>query len=256
MARYLKIEDNKAKDITEELKTKPFVDVGDPASIMRQELADAVILLKSEFKKYEKILELIENNGLDYDEIERAIDQQILTAEKEAYAAKLLNKNLIRIAKERANAKRNIKNKKLHDGYIVIYSKSFKVKRKVDKNKEYNKRQREILKELEKNLNFEPKMGATEYVKSLPDWRDEVNWKTVIQTPVEASIPLDAVESYFKDFIDRFTSQMKIRDNTENASGNILIGIGYNANYRAGFWEIEILHTESLGEIPEEFRNI
>ena len=47
MARYLKIEDNKAKDITEELKTKLFVDVGDPASIMRQELADAVILLKS-----------------------------------------------------------------------------------------------------------------------------------------------------------------------------------------------------------------
>lgn len=148
---------------------------------------------------------------------------------------KNLNINLKRIAKERANAKRGLV-KKEHSGYVVLNSGQYKQK----------------------------------------NGRDVVSaWKTLLQTPFDASIPFhQAEEEIIEDLWQGgVLYDLGVRDaQSGNNNGEYkiwletiengkrreicgLYGWSFKANYRSGFWEMDLYHTKSI-KVPEEYRPV
>ena len=147
-----------------------------------------------------------------------------------------LNWNLKRIAIERSNAKRDLKPKKERSGYLVLYSVQYREHYQDDDGK-----------------------------------RCVANtWKSVLQTPYDASLPLKTIRDEIRnDLAYSVLFKMDIRlaqPKEENGkyekfldeeTGEEVCGLyrwgEYRANFRAGFWEITLYHTLELN-VPEEFR--
>lgn len=144
-----------------------------------------------------------------------------------------LNDNLKRIARERANAKRGLTPKKDRSGYIVLFS------------SQYRERYR--------NEEGEKCVANT--------------WKSVLQTPYDATLPLEQIKD---DVWDELMHQVlypmgfrKVQDVDKNGEYKSwhedeeeLCGLyrwDYKANYKTGLWEITLYHTKSLS-VPEEYR--
>lgn len=78
----------------------------------------------------------IKKSNFEKDKIISDLQSQIEILIDKVNKAENLNKNLIRICRERANAKRDIKNKKKHNGYICLSSESYRFN---NSDKEFNK---------------------------------------------------------------------------------------------------------------------
>lgn len=144
-----------------------------------------------------------------------------------------LNKNLKRIAKERANSDRNLRPKKQHTGYVVMSS-------------------------IEKAYKY--KDGRYMEVVSL--------WETVIQSPYEVGISEDVVRKQIlkeieegiiqsigvKAISDNRYEELVKNEEWKNAlcKYNFMTDIRLKANYRAGYWEVVFLHTKPLERVPQE----
>lgn len=165
-----------------------------------------------------------------------------LEAERaESAHQKGLNENLLRITRERANADRKLKPKKEHTGYMVVVS-SEKIYR-------YKNRQR------------------LESVKL---------WETVIQSPYSIEFPAEQakkliLEEFFpetgeweaarlgieqwvagdyEDFLSAPDKDEKfIQRNTALTEYR-----SFRANYRAGYWEMILVHTRPLKVVPKDMR--
>lgn len=137
-----------------------------------------------------------------------------------------LNANLKRICKERANAKRGIKPKKDHHGYLII------------------DRQQYIY-----ILNFKDKKKS----RSFPCW------KIRFQSPYDSSIPYEIVQKEINnDLINLFGSLLNINhvypngtlenlrfdefNNLWQNNKNFIFKTLYKSNMKSGFWEIEYLY--------------
>ena len=144
-----------------------------------------------------------------------------------------LNSNLKRIARERANAKRGLAPKKQRNGYVVLYS------------SQYRQRYKD------------------------PDGKKCVayTWKSILQTPYDATVPLDTIEDeIWNELVHRILYPLGFR-RTQDAEHNgeyriweeddaELCGLyrwDYNANYKSGFWELTLYHTKGL-IVPEGYR--
>ena len=157
---------------------------------------------------------------------------------------KSLKNNLERISRERANAERNLVPKKTHSGYLVISSSQYF----------------ERIQEEDPNDNWK-----TVTVEKLV-------WKTSLQTPFDASLPLNEIEPEIKnDFMDEIFGPLgicrirtddlngeykKFKEEDENGSEHEVCGVYkwiFRANFRLGFWEAEIYHTLPI-HVPNEFR--
>lgn len=150
-----------------------------------------------------------------------------------------LNTNLLRISKERANASRKLKPKKGHSGYVVISS-------------------------MEKDHSY--KQGANRRTVRL--------WETVLQTPYSIDFTEDQArteteELFQKDetglwpvgkigingqYLDGYGEMIKNRDAAEWAKYNVMVEKKLRANFRAGYWELIMLHTKALDIVPAEMR--
>ena len=152
-----------------------------------------------------------------------------------------LNENLLRIARERANADRKLKPKKKHSGYVVVVS-SEKVYRY-----KYNRR--------------------LEAVKL---------WETVIQSPYSVEFPAKQakkliLQEFFPETgeweaarlgIDRWVAGdyedfLIAADTDEDFLKQNVALMGYRsfrANYRVGYWEVILAHTRPLGVVPKDMR--
>lgn len=147
-----------------------------------------------------------------------------------------LNRNLKRIARERANVQRGLKPKKKHTGYLVLYSQQYE--QRYERNK-------------------------TAKV-----------WKTVLQTPYDASLPLNQIKNdIWNELMHKVLYNLGFRQvQDDNKNGDYRIWIqrdenGYTreicglykwvfkANYRSGFWEMDLYHTKSI-KVPEEYRPV
>ena len=164
-----------------------------------------------------------------------------LLAEEESRRAyqERLNANLLRIAKERANADRKLKPKKTHTGYIVTYSAE----------REYRYRERKVTMSV-------------------------MLWETVLQTPysvdfTEEQAKVQTQELFEKDEKGRWLIQrIGINANYGGAyeslindrewagwpDYNVLLEQKYRANYKTGYWELVFTHTKALGIVPEDMR--
>ena len=175
-------------------------------------------------------------------------------AEAELKRQKYLNGNLKRIARERANQDRNIRPKKEHDGYLVMSSRQWV------ENYEYTYTDEEY-----EALDYQFKRS---HPKPYKERRKADVWKSIIQTPYDASLPLDQirgqVESEIGDVLDSIGCQSWLKPeyngefydfgtNEEGYPKNGMYKWKYQANYKAGFWELEIFTTKSL-RVPENRR--
>lgn len=169
------------------------------------------------------------------------LERALAAEQKESALQRGLNANLIRIAKERANADRKLKPKKEHTGYVVVAS-------------------------MEKEHRFKDESR---------NWCSVMLWETVLETPYTVDFEVAEVrelirELFQKDEAGKWLIQ-RIGINGNYPEGyadmiydkdwredyhkyNVMLDRRLKANYRTCFWEIVFLHTKSLITVPMDMR--
>lgn len=167
------------------------------------------------------------------------LEEELAAAQQQAEYQKSLNINLLRISRERANAKRDLRPRREHSGYVVKRS-------------------------TEKEYRFS--YGGRWYTLML--------WETVIETPYtvdhSSEDAAELIEELFvgkqtdrewiisdlgitrrylslKAFHEEWAARKAPEDNTS-------IEQRLSANYKSGFWEIQLLHTKPLDVVPWHWR--
>ena len=172
------------------------------------------------------------------------IDDLLQVERKTAEIAdqRALNANLLRISRERANADRGLRPKKVHTGYVVVTSSEKEIRYRGGRNK-----------------------LLTAKV-----------WETVLQSPYS----VDLTESQARQLIEENLLTEKNGLLADVGITLICHGNGYEtltevenwkeikilhnalfsrqlrANYRVGYWEYIIQHTKPLGIVPIEMRAV
>lgn len=169
------------------------------------------------------------------------IEQELATARQEAEYQRGLNANLLRISKERANADRKLKPKKERTGYVVVSSEE----------REYRYRDGK-------------------------KWKKVKLWETVLQSPytvdfTEEQARVQITRELFPKgeywpitkigITARYggTYEGMLADNSVSddfLQCNVLVAQQQRlrANFRAGYWELVLMHTRPLGIVPPEMR--
>ena len=149
-----------------------------------------------------------------------------------------MNQNLKRIIRERANADRKIKPKKERSGYVVLSSRQKKYRYKKNKN----------------------------------DMVEVYLWETVIQTPYVVAFSAEQAMTETGELFERDEQgcwligrlgidgeyDRKYEDMLADSrcaswkDYNIIVEKIFNANGKAGYWEIIITHTKPLENISTE----
>ena len=149
-----------------------------------------------------------------------------------------LNQDFKRIARERANADRGIKPKKERSGYVVLSSRQKKYRYKENRN----------------------------------DWEEVYLWESVIQTPYVVSFTAEQAMTETQELFERDEQGRwligrlgiageyggKYEDMLDDPrcaawkDYNIIVEKIFNANAKAGYWEIIITHTKPLDNIGTE----
>lgn len=163
------------------------------------------------------------------------VKKELATANAEIDYQRGLNENLLRINRERANAARKIKPKKEHSGYLITNSKEHEYKYRIDKK----------------------------------NWDSVMLWKTVLESPYGVSFTDEQArkqiyEELFKNHLigkigivgywniayeDMVDNELYQK---EHYGKNIAIKYQLQANYKTGWWEIIILHTNPLSNVPDD----
>ena len=167
------------------------------------------------------------------------MEQQVAAAQEEAEYQKRLNANLLRISRERANADRNLRPKKEHTGYLVVFT------------------------------------GERDYrYREGKSWKKVKLWETVLQSPYSVDFTEEQARKQIE--IELFKGEWPITkigitgryggayenmmaDGTvdqEFLQGNIELAQQQRlrANFRSGYWELVFMHTKSLGIVPVDMR--
>ena len=149
---------------------------------------------------------------------------------------------MLRISRERANAKRGIKPKKVHHGYIVLDNQQ----------SSYNKRFYN---------------GRRIVTESFPCW------KLRIQSPYDSSIPFSVITNNIHDDLINTVAKALDIDSIYKISSldnsgvdeikklwdkediNFIFNASYKSNYRTGLWEVEYLVRASV-IVPEDMRGV
>lgn len=158
-------------------------------------------------------------------------------AEAELERQRFLNGNLKRIARERANQDRGLKPKKEHPGYLVLRSDQW----------------------------------TERYIED-GERKEAAAWKSILQTPYNASLPLNQVkDDIYNDLYHGILTKIGFKsicggeedmgyriftgkdESGQEREVNGLYRWKYRANYKAGLWELELYHTKSL-RVPPELR--
>ena len=168
--------------------------------------------------------------------------KEALAAERaESAHQRALNVNLLRIAKERANADRNLKPKKEHTGYVVVVSEIREYRYR--SGKKWNRvKLRETVIQSHYTVDFS---------------------ETEVETQIERELfPKNDVWLIGRIGITgRYdgTYEEMIEDGSvdeELLKRNILLKgqQRLRANFRSGYWEIICLHTKPLDVVPKDMR--
>lgn len=167
--------------------------------------------------------------------------QRLLQAEQSEKNYQIgLNQNLKRITRERANADRKIKPKKERSGYVVLSSRQKKYK----------------------------------YKEKQHDMAEVYLWETVIQTPYVVAFSAEQAMAETGELFEideqgqwligqlgiageydgKYEDMLDDPRYTEWKDYNFIVEKIFNANGKAGYWEIIITHTKPLDNIGTELR--
>ena len=168
--------------------------------------------------------------------------EEALAAEKaESTHQRALNANLLRIAKERANADRKLKPKKEHTGYVVVVSEvreyRYRSGRKWKKVK-----LRETILQSHYTVDFSETEVETQIERELFPEDDVWMVSRIGITGRYGGTYEEMIEdgSLDEDFLKRnilLMGQQRLR-----------------ANFRSGYWEVICLHTKPLDVVPKDMR--
>lgn len=183
--------------------------------------------------------------------------EQLEKVKAELRNEKSLNTNLVRIMRERANQARGIRHKKNHDGYIVLGSRQWTEK--------YTEEVWDSEEHAEKYGNGEYRSHAIKQGYLRLEKKMVNTWRSIIQTPYSASLPVEPVRARVKKEIGKVSADIGVEYHIDEANkdnchdwqipdyeecANMLYRAQYSANYKAGFWELTIYTTKSL-RVPE-----
>ena len=143
-----------------------------------------------------------------------------------------LNRSLLRISKERANAERELRPKKEHTGYVPLSS--------TEKNRYSEKGKSVTLWETILQTPYSVKLIAAE-VKLLTE-----NEETACILE-KIGITGDRSDDYRKKGLDKVLEGLA-------STENVILTRSLRANFRAGYWEVLVQHTKPLGIVPKEMR--
>jgi hypothetical protein len=185
-----------------------------------------------------KIREAAEETQKEKDRICQALSE----AEIKIEYWRDLNENLLRIARERANADRKLKPKKEHTGYLVVSSG-------------------------EKEMSYKDGNG---------NLRRKVLWETVIQSPYSVDFTeQQARKQITEELLRKDENGLRMIDQIgidglyrkgygsllydqefckEPEKFNIMLKPKFRENFRAGYWEAVFFHTKPLGIVPKDMR--
>lgn len=181
-----------------------------------------------------KITKLKNSHNQKIDDLHSTIEDH----KQELDRVNVLNSNLLRISRERANQERNLRPKKAHKGFVVLNRQGLYYK-------------------LYSNVKQPPKSNQLNYIEFSC-------FKIKIQTPFDASISFelikDEMKSSFSSFIkdlgigiwykyDSIVSQpiSKMKDIIFNSEyDNFIFKYSYNANFKSNFWEIEVYAKKDI----------
>ncbi len=142
-----------------------------------------------------------------------------------------LNKNLLRISKERANADRSLSDKKNHDGYVVL-----SIRQTDDGYVHYYT-----------DDDYKADPGLYNMDRTF-ERRTAVVWKTTIQTPFPAHLPFNNIEARVLEDLDKkVLPEMGCPfDGDQPYSGQFseevcgTYKLRFCAQFNRGYWEVEI----------------
>ena len=166
--------------------------------------------------------------------------QQVERKTAEIADQRALNANLLRILRERANADRGLRPKKVHTGYVVVMSSEKEIRYKTGRNKLLTAKVWETVLQSPYSVDF-TESQARQLIEE-----DLLARKNGLLADV--GITMICSGSSYENLIE-----------TENwkeikAAHNTLFSRQLRANYRAGYWEYIIQHTKPLGIVPTEMR--
>lgn len=153
-----------------------------------------------------------------------------------------LNENLLRIARERANADRKLKRKKEHTGYIVVSSTEKPYRCKVDQRRWKVVMLWETVLETPYSIDFTEEQ-AREQTKELIGNDEKGVWLVGL---------LGINASYNGEYENMLTE--KEWSPQQKKEWNIMLKRRLRANYKTGYWEVIFSHTKPLGVVPEDMR--
>ena len=185
-------------------------------------------MLEKKFKEEFQNIQKLKNEQISENEKSIAALTEQLKHQKE------LNDNLLRISKERANAKRGLKPKKERSGFIAL--------------------------------------SLEQYVyvmKSFGNTKDIPCWKVRIQTPYDSSLEYTKVQSLMHDnnkyllgqclgvsilWSNNRMKEISVGDIDELLKDKtIVFNTKFRANIKQGFWEVDYL-VNKIVNIPDELR--
>ena len=151
-----------------------------------------------------------------------------------------LNANLLRISRERANADRGLRPKKVHTGYVVVMSSEKEIRYKTGRNKLLTAKVWETVLQSPYSVDFTESQARKLIEEDLLARKNGLL--------ADVGITMICSGSSYENLIE-----------TENwkeikAAHNTLFSRQLRANYRVGYWEYIIQHTKPLGIVPADMR--
>lgn len=226
-------------DLTHVILTKNEYDkLVDRVNTAERELSNQKISTKLQ-------IESVQRNAAAQIKAEKAAAEKVVAEEKEktrqwiqeAEYQKGLNGNLLRISRERANADRKLKPKREHTGYVVISSTEREHVYKDGRNKRQTVILWETVLQSPYSVDFAELHARTQMQQEL----HENEW--LLQY-------IGINGRYLREYADLLTNVPK----EEREALNVLVNTKYRANYRAGYWEVILLHTKPLDVVPADMR--
>lgn len=171
-----------------------------------------------------------------------AMAQELAGAQAEAAYQRGLNANLLRIARERANADRKLKPKKDHSGFVVVSSGEKECRYK-DGNRNWRTALlRETVLQSPYSVDFTETQARKQILEALFQ-TDESGGYLIGQIGITAFH-----EGGYADLVDDVDWQDIYQEH------NVMVDARLKANFRAGYWELIFKHTKPLGVIPKDMR--
>lgn len=153
-----------------------------------------------------------------------------------------LNKNLLRIARERANADRILRPKKTHTGYVVLSSSE----------KEY--RYKAMRKETAVAVLWETTLQS-QYSVDFTEEQARALTAELVQPNEngETLVGRIGIDTYYHGSYEDLLHEQR-RSARQEECRNVMLKPKLRANYKTGYWEVTFLHTKPLGIVPAEMR--